>query len=312
MPYPTRTQAHAGKLGAFLFGNALDGARQIENMLYPRLVALNTQHLSVKGSSFSEKGMFSSDPRDKLSKEGSGRVGVFLTTDCCHCYTLEVNYHTGKTVNVIPPEAPFAGGGSSSNGSGSGGVVAAAAAAAAAAADSRTGAPLPTHSSGSSNTPPVYTPADFEDIGRALVLAALDQSGATSGSRLQASEYETLEKARAVVARDILASRAKKRSSSDVDPAAASGDDPVAKVAKIAMPKRVKAALQKSYKSSKKGAMGASTLGGRAGTTRSGVRGCASGSGGTSTRFKGRAAGSGYSPPCRAVAQSATTADNRE
>lgn len=76
MPYPARTQAHAGKLGAFLFGNALDGARQIENMLYPRLVALNTQHLSVKGSSFSEKGMFSSDIHatsfQKKGPEGSG------------------------------------------------------------------------------------------------------------------------------------------------------------------------------------------------------------------------------------------------
>ena len=78
-----------------MFGNALDGARQIENMLFPRLVALHTPHLSVKASSFTEKGMFSSDPRDKLSKDGSGRVGVFLATDLCHCYTLEVNYHTG-------------------------------------------------------------------------------------------------------------------------------------------------------------------------------------------------------------------------
>lgn len=45
----------------------------------------------------------SSGKRDGMSKEGSGRVAVYKATGLIKCYTLEGNYNTGKTVNVLPP-----------------------------------------------------------------------------------------------------------------------------------------------------------------------------------------------------------------
>ena len=45
------------------------------------------------------------DKGDGLSKEGSGRVGMYKHTDLPHCYTLECNYNTGRIVNATPDAA---------------------------------------------------------------------------------------------------------------------------------------------------------------------------------------------------------------
>lgn len=42
------------------------------------------------------------DKRDNLSREGSGRVGIYKATKCAHCYTLECNYGIGRKFNKLP------------------------------------------------------------------------------------------------------------------------------------------------------------------------------------------------------------------
>ena len=85
-----------------MYGNRLPRLEdQITNLSYAMLIAVNSPYLDFEGCNFSEKNMKSKDKRDKgLSKEGSGRVGIYRATNMVHSYTLECNYNTGKLVNI--------------------------------------------------------------------------------------------------------------------------------------------------------------------------------------------------------------------
>lgn len=77
--------AHATKRGCFFYGNFFkEVSQQVENMLYPKLVALNSPHLDFDQCLFSEKNMSSTDKRDGTSKEGSGRVALHRATGLIH------------------------------------------------------------------------------------------------------------------------------------------------------------------------------------------------------------------------------------
>ena len=77
--------AHATKRGCFIYGNYFrDETEQTQNMLFPKLVALNSPHLDFDQCVFSEKNMYASDKRDGMSKEGSGRVGIYKATGIIH------------------------------------------------------------------------------------------------------------------------------------------------------------------------------------------------------------------------------------
>eukprot|EP00049_Salpingoeca_infusionum_P006542 m.108436 g.108436 ORF g.108436 m.108436 type:complete len:1076 (+) comp13346_c0_seq3:116-3343(+) len=161
LEYYVDLHGHATKRGCFFYGNCLEAKRQVDNVMYAKLVSLNSPHLDFLYCNFSEKNMFSADKRDGQSKDGSGRVGTFLATDITHCYTLECNYNTGRQVNelpMLPLEAPPA---------------------------LRneypiTGATLP------------YTVKSFEDVGRAVVVAALDMREKNPLSRVPASDWPCL------------------------------------------------------------------------------------------------------------------------
>ena len=95
---------HASKKGCFIFGNNLKGEEQAMNMLFPRLISLNSLNFDFQECSFSEKLMTVKDGGSGLSREGSGRVGIWRATNCVHSYTLECHYQTGRRINVLTPK----------------------------------------------------------------------------------------------------------------------------------------------------------------------------------------------------------------
>jgi len=42
--------------------------------------------------------------RNGKSREGSGRVSLFKSSNITHCYTLECNYFNGRRTNILYPE----------------------------------------------------------------------------------------------------------------------------------------------------------------------------------------------------------------
>lgn len=87
----------------FVFGNNLTGEQQVENILFAKLIAMNTLNFDFNECSFTEKGMVRKD-KNGQSKEGTGRVAILKETGIVHCYTIECNYHNGKKINSIPPK----------------------------------------------------------------------------------------------------------------------------------------------------------------------------------------------------------------
>ncbi|CAL8315840.1 unnamed protein product [Merluccius merluccius] len=156
---------HASKRGCFMYGNSLPNeGQQVENMLYPRLIALNSAHFDFQGCNFSEKNMYARDKRDGQSKEGSGRVAVYKAMGLLHSYTLECNYNTGRAMNTIPPALH----------------------------DNGRATPPPTPS-----FPPKFTPEIYEQVGRAVAISALDMVESNPWPRLVLSEHSCLANLRA-------------------------------------------------------------------------------------------------------------------
>ncbi|NXU94657.1 CBPC5 protein, partial [Xiphorhynchus elegans] len=103
LAYYVDLHGHASKRGCFMYGNSFsDENDQVENMLFPKLISLNSPHFDFMGCNFSEKNMYARDKRDGQSKEGSGRVAIYKALGIIHSYTLECNYNTGRSVNSIP------------------------------------------------------------------------------------------------------------------------------------------------------------------------------------------------------------------
>uniref|UniRef100_A0A8C2D0Z5 Cytosolic carboxypeptidase-like protein 5 n=1 Tax=Cyprinus carpio TaxID=7962 RepID=A0A8C2D0Z5_CYPCA len=142
----------------------------VENMLYPKLISLNCAHFDFLGCNFSEKNMYARDKRDGQSKEGSGRVAIHKAIGLIHSYTLECNYNTGRLVNSIPPACHDNG--------------------------RATPPPPPTF-------PPKYTPQVYEQVGRAVAVAALDMQECNPWPRLVLSEHSSLVNLRASILKHV-------------------------------------------------------------------------------------------------------------
>ncbi|XP_042659123.1 cytosolic carboxypeptidase-like protein 5 [Tyto alba] len=252
LAYYVDLHGHASKRGCFMYGNSFsDENDQVENMLFPKLISLNSPHFDFTGCNFSEKNMYARDKRDGQSKEGSGRVAVYKALGIIHsrcsvclsqptrdthtpsnslspsgddqkeplkdlggpsaplgaaprgpwahtesvsqeipgwvklrfwwlsswspisgqsdppsppCYTLECNYNTGRSVNSIP---------------------------------------VACHDNGRASPPPPpafpskYTVELFEQVGRAVAVAALDMADCNPWPRIVLSEHSCLSNLRA-------------------------------------------------------------------------------------------------------------------
>ncbi|XP_050804692.1 cytosolic carboxypeptidase-like protein 5 isoform X2 [Gopherus flavomarginatus] len=165
LAYYVDLHGHASKRGCFMYGNSFSEENaQVENMLFPKLISLNSAHFDFMGCNFSEKNMYARDKRDGQSKEGSGRVAIYKASGIIHSYTLECNYNTGRSVNSIP---------------------------------------MACHDNGRASPPPPpafptkYTVELFEQVGRALAIAALDMAECNPWSRLVMSEHSSLNNLRA-------------------------------------------------------------------------------------------------------------------
>ncbi|XP_042552631.1 cytosolic carboxypeptidase-like protein 5 isoform X1 [Dipodomys spectabilis] len=173
--YYVDLHGHASKRGCFMYGNSFnDESTQVENMLYPKLISLNSAHFDFQGCNFSEKNMYARDRRDGQSKEGSGRVAIYKASGIIHSYTLECNYNTGRSVNSIPAAC---------------------------------------HDNGRASPPPPpafpsrYTVELFEQVGRAMAIAALDMAECNPWPRIVLSEHSSLTNLRAWMLRHVRNSR---------------------------------------------------------------------------------------------------------
>lgn len=77
--------AHASKRGCFIYGNYFENEdTQVENILFPKLISMNTAHFDFTGCNFTERNMYLKDKREGLSKEGAGRVALYKALGIIH------------------------------------------------------------------------------------------------------------------------------------------------------------------------------------------------------------------------------------
>ncbi|KAF5400568.1 hypothetical protein PHET_06168 [Paragonimus heterotremus] len=192
---------HCSKRGCFLYGNWLESEDQmvspvntllefaVNNVLFALLVGANSIHFDFNACNFSVRNMYQRDRRGNLTKEGSGRVAVWKHLGLVHSYTLECNYNTGplfsRIARCLAAAPPDEGGRLTPPGTfigpywtdiaGSVGIHTLSS------PNLLTGNNLNAGVSVSSagvcqllNTPPRFTPAHYEEVGRALLIATLD------------------------------------------------------------------------------------------------------------------------------------------
>ena len=169
--------AHASKRGCFIYGNVMDKLEdQVQNMLFCRLIAMNTAHFDYEGCLFSREHMTRIDPGDQakgLTAEGSSRVATYLAHGLVHSYTLECNYNTSKTGNEVSPTEGDPGGLHS------------------------------TSTASFCSYPDKFTPSSYAGVGRACLVALLDLRGQNPFSRVFRSKYKTLERVRQTVVGEV-------------------------------------------------------------------------------------------------------------
>lgn len=165
---------HASKKGCFIFGNNLKGEDQAQNMLFARLISLNSLNFDFQECSFSEKLMSVKDNGSGLSREGSGRVGIHKATGLINCYTLECHYQTGKRINFLTQKLNI-----------------------------NTGLVEPESEATDRNSKiyrenrtPNYCVDIFEDVGNAVCMALLEWTSCNPISRMATSHYRTVDSVR--------------------------------------------------------------------------------------------------------------------
>ncbi len=150
-------------LGCFIYGNHLpDDEQHTDNVLFAKLISLNSPHFDFDNCNFTIKNMYMKDRREGLSKEGSGRVALNKHFGILHSYTLECSYAVGKSCNSIPAAENEAHGGRIS--------------------------PATPFA-----LPPKFTIDHYRDVGKACALAAIDiLPGRNPFTRVSQTTFKTL------------------------------------------------------------------------------------------------------------------------
>ena len=148
--------SHNNKKGAFLFGNAMDGANQVQNLLYAKLTSLNSPYMDFPSCNFSEGNMFAVG-KGGGGKDGSSRVMLFTETGFTHSYTLEMNHVTGPPINGVAKLVNI---------------------------------PGEETETIQGSMCPKYAPPIFHDVGRSLLSALLDLQGLNPASRLGSTSFK--------------------------------------------------------------------------------------------------------------------------
>lgn len=143
-------------------------------MLFPKLISLNSCNFDFKECGFEAEKVNVVD-KQGLSREGSGRAGIFKATGLPYVYTFECNYTAGVRTNKLMPIF-----------------------------DRETGKKQlketnPIYDLGSAiyknKQTPVFTPKIFKDIGTAFCLALLDLKMLNPRTRLISRPGENMEEA---------------------------------------------------------------------------------------------------------------------
>lgn len=183
--------AHCNKRGFFLFGNNLaDINDQIDNVMFPKIISLNSPHFDFQACGFSAKNMTSTSKRDGLSKDGTGRVALYQETGLVHCYTVECNYSTGRILNYISPIAAL-------EKEGSRGME-----------DRSLRRMKPKKSL---RAPPKYTIEIFHEMGEAIAVSLLDFYEINPYSRIPRSSYKNMHRLRGSVTRYVSSKKSSKK-----------------------------------------------------------------------------------------------------
>lgn len=93
---------HVNRIGTFLYGNQIRGLQQVENVLFAKLLSLNSLNFDFDDCSFKESNMTAKDSFDGLSREGSSRVAVHRATQLSACYTVEASFHGSRKLCSLP------------------------------------------------------------------------------------------------------------------------------------------------------------------------------------------------------------------
>jgi len=151
---------HASKRGIFMYGNHFDDMdEKVDTLLFPKLMSVNSANFDFPACNFTQKNMIMKDRHTGAGREGSGRVGVFKMTGLSYCYTLECNFNTGRHVNAMPATSR----------------------------DCGRSSPSPFYDS-----PPKYTPAIYEETGKAMAISILDITESNPWTRLTCSDCKNL------------------------------------------------------------------------------------------------------------------------
>jgi len=95
---------HVNKYNTFLYGNALKGGAQVYNLLFAKLLSMNSLHVDYAACNFSEYNMNIKDRISNDGREGCSRVAIHNATKLSNCYTIEASFYGSKRINTLSPK----------------------------------------------------------------------------------------------------------------------------------------------------------------------------------------------------------------